>query len=103
MQDDTEKKKYLREVLPRKSCHKYSNKIGAIIFPATLTFFGLKMFGALNGSHISVTALTARKQDFSNRKGWDSIILQAIVDDKLQYVIFVSRSFIPQFMSLFLT
>ena len=60
------------------------------------------MFGALDGSRISVTAPTARKQDFSNRKGWDSIILHGIVDDKLQYVSFVSRSFIPQFMSLFL-
>jgi len=40
--------------------------------------------GAIDGTHIPVTALSEGKKDFNNRKGWDSMVLQAVVDDKLR-------------------
>lgn len=43
--------------------------------------------GCIDGSHIAVTAPFEGKKDYTNRKGWDSLVLQAVVDDKLWYVI----------------
>lgn len=38
---------------------------------------------AIDGSHIPVTPPSNGRTDFSNRKGWPSVVLQAAVDDRL--------------------
>ena len=42
-----------------------------------------QVFGALDGTHVPILPPAAGYRDFVNRKGWPSIILQALVDDKL--------------------
>ena len=42
-----------------------------------------QVFGALDGTHVPILPPAAGYQDFVNRKGWPSIILQALGDDKL--------------------
>ena len=42
-----------------------------------------QVFGALDGTHVPILPPVAGYLDFVNRKGWPSIILQALVDDKL--------------------
>ena len=39
-------------------------------------------FGAIDGTHIPVTAPADGGRDFVNRKGWASVILQAVCDDR---------------------
>ena len=41
-------------------------------------------YGAIDGAHISILPPTVGYRDFTNRKGWPSIVLQAVVDDKLR-------------------
>ena len=41
------------------------------------------VFGALDGTHVPILPSAAGYRDFFNRKGWPSIILQALVDDTL--------------------
>ncbi|XP_029947546.1 protein ANTAGONIST OF LIKE HETEROCHROMATIN PROTEIN 1 [Salarias fasciatus] len=38
--------------------------------------------GAIDGSHIPITAPKEFPKDFFNRKGWHSVVLQAVVDGK---------------------
>ena len=40
--------------------------------------------GAIDGSHISISAATESHTDYYNRKGWYSIVIQAVVDH--QYI-----------------
>nr|XP_026695175.1 protein ALP1-like [Ciona intestinalis] len=40
-----------------------------------------RVMGCIDGSHIAVTAPLQRKKDYTNRKDWDSLVLQAVVDD----------------------
>ena len=42
-----------------------------------------QVFGALDGTHVPILPPAAGYRDFVNRKGWPSIILQALVDDTL--------------------
>ena len=39
-------------------------------------------FGAIDGTHIPITAPLDGSRDFHNRKGWASVILQAVCDDR---------------------
>lgn len=41
-----------------------------------------QIIGAIDGSHIPITPPTEGRADFINRKGYASIVLQAIVDDQ---------------------
>ena len=38
--------------------------------------------GAIDGSHIPVTPLALNHTDYYNRKGWYSVVLQAVVDHR---------------------
>ncbi|KAK2863754.1 hypothetical protein Q7C36_002908 [Tachysurus vachellii] len=38
--------------------------------------------GAIDGTHIPIIAREDRPQDYYNRKGWHSVVLQAVVDGK---------------------
>jgi len=40
--------------------------------------------GAIDGTHIPVMAPSEGKKDYTNGKGWDSMLLQAVVDDNLR-------------------
>ena len=71
------------------SFSKTENEVKYYVYFFFFSFF--KGFVALDGSRIPITAPTAGKMDFSNGKGWDSILLQALVNDQWQYVSFVSR------------
>lgn len=42
----------------------------------------IKVMGSIDGTHIPVTAPELGNKDYTNRKGWESLILQAVVDDK---------------------
>ena len=42
--------------------------------------------GAIDGSHIPIKAPTEYHTDFYNRKGWYSIILQAVVDSNYKFI-----------------
>ena len=42
-----------------------------------------QLFGALDGTHVPILPPAAGYRDFVNCEGWPSIILQALVDDKL--------------------
>ena len=42
-----------------------------------------QVFGALDGTHVPILPPAAGYRDLINLKGWLSIILQALVDDKL--------------------
>ena len=39
-------------------------------------------YGAIDGTHVPVTAPFEGYRDYVNRKGWTSVILQAVCDDK---------------------
>ena len=43
-------------------------------------------FGAIDGSHIPIIAPTRNHQDYFNRKGWHSIVLQALVDHEYKFM-----------------
>ena len=38
--------------------------------------------GAINGSHVPVTPPALNHTDYYNRKGWYSVLIQAVVDHK---------------------
>lgn len=42
--------------------------------------------GAIDGTHIPIIAPTKDPADFYNRKGWHSIIVQAVCDHEYRYV-----------------
>ena len=42
--------------------------------------------GAIDGSHIEIIAPKDNPRDYFNRKGYHSLILQAVVDHKCRYV-----------------
>lgn len=44
-----------------------------------------QIIGCIDGTHIPVTAPSDGYRDYVNRKGWTSIVLQAVVDHKLRY------------------
>lgn len=41
--------------------------------------------GAIDGSHIPILSPVFKHKDYFNRKGWHSIILQAVVNDRYQF------------------
>lgn len=43
-----------------------------------------RIIGAIDGSHIAITPPSDGYHDYINRKGWPSIVLQAVVDNKLK-------------------
>ena len=43
-------------------------------------------FGAIDGLHIPIIAPTRNHQDYFNRKGWHSIVLQALVDHEYKFM-----------------
>lgn len=51
------------------------------------TKWGFPQFvGAIDGSHIPIKAPTDFHTDYYNRKGWYSVILQAVVDSKYKFI-----------------
>ena len=45
----------------------------------------LQSVGAIDGCHIPVQAPALNHTDYCNRKGWYSILLQAVVDNKYRF------------------
>lgn len=45
-----------------------------------------QILGAIDGTHIPVTAPSDGHADYINRKGWTSVVLQAVVDCNYKYV-----------------
>ena len=43
-----------------------------------------QVYGALDGTHIPILPPSDGYRDYVNRKGWPSIVLQALVDDRYQ-------------------
>ncbi|XP_051787442.1 uncharacterized protein LOC127529067 [Erpetoichthys calabaricus] len=41
-----------------------------------------QIYGALDGTHVPILPPTEGYRDYINRKGWPSIVLQALVDDR---------------------
>lgn len=58
-----------------------------------------QLIGAIDGTHIPILPPSNGYRDYINRKGWPSMILQAVVDNKYRYV-HVYHLFIPLFLSL---
>jgi len=46
-----------------------------------------QLIGAIDGSHISILPPSDGYRDYINRKGWPSVILQAVVDNTYKYVL----------------
>nr|CAB3251812.1 putative nuclease HARBI1 [Phallusia mammillata] len=44
-----------------------------------------QVMGCIDGSHIPITAPMQGKKDYTNRKGWDSMVLQGLVDDHYMF------------------
>ena len=42
--------------------------------------------GAIDGSHIPISAPCQLRTDYYNRKGWYSVVLQSLVDDKYRFM-----------------
>ena len=40
------------------------------------------VWGAIDGTHIAISAPKGRLLDYLNRKGWTSVIAQGVVDDR---------------------
>ncbi|XP_071810727.1 uncharacterized protein [Apostichopus japonicus] len=47
--------------------------------------------GAIDGSHIPIISPTDHPADYYNRKGFHSIVLQAVVDFRYRYVTYITR------------
>lgn len=58
-----------------------------------------QLIGTIDGTHIPILPPSDGYRDYVNRKGWPSMILQAVVDNKYKYVQ-VYNLFIPLFSSL---
>lgn len=50
-----------------------------------------QVIGAIDGTHIPVLPPSSGYRDFINRKGWPSLVLQAVVDSSGRYVSFCNR------------
>lgn len=46
-----------------------------------------QLIGAIDGSHIPILPPSEGYRDFINRKGWPSVVLQAVVDNTYKYVL----------------
>ena len=40
------------------------------------------IWGAIDGTHIAISAPEKHHRDFTNRKGWPSFVMQGVVDDR---------------------
>lgn len=46
-----------------------------------------QIIGAIDGTHVPILSPSDEYRDYINRKGWPSVILQAVVDNTYKYVL----------------
>ena len=74
-------------VLPNKYVKIPTGESAQTVIDGFLHTWGFQQcFGAIDGSHIPILALKNNPQDYYNRKGWHSSVLQALVNHEYKFM-----------------